>query len=83
MLDPHLLRATPEAVEHALAARGFALDVAACGEFEAHRKRLQIETQDLQTQRNQRSKEIGAAKARGKISPLLKRKSQCLASASR
>ena len=65
MLDPHLLRATPEAVEHALAARGFALDVAACGEFEAHRKRLQIETQDLQTQRNQRSKEIGAAKARG------------------
>ena len=65
MLDPHLLRATPEAVEHALAARGFALDVAACGEFEAHRKRLQIETQDLRTQRNQRSKEIGAAKARG------------------
>ena len=65
MLDPHLLRATPEAVEHALAARGFALDVAACRAFEAHRKRLQIETQDLQAQRNQRSKEIGAAKARG------------------
>ncbi len=65
MLDPHLLRATPESVERTLALRGFTLDLAACQEFETRRKRLQSETQELQTQRNQRSKDIGAAKARG------------------
>lgn len=65
MLDPHLLRSSPETVAAGLAGRGITLDVAACQQFEVRRKQLQVETQELQTLRNQRSKEIGAAKARG------------------
>jgi seryl-tRNA synthetase len=65
MIDPHLLRAAPAEVAEALAPRGFTLDLAACEHFEVRRKGLQVLTQDLQTSRNQRSKEIGAAKARG------------------
>jgi seryl-tRNA synthetase len=65
MLDPHLLRSSPETVATGLAGRGLTLDVAACQQFEARRKQLQVETQELQTLRNQRSKEIGAAKGRG------------------
>ena len=39
--------------------------------MEERRKSLQVETQELQNIRNQRSKEIGAAKGRGEdIAPL-------------
>lgn len=65
MLDPHLLRSSPETVAAGLAGRGITLDVATCQQFETRRKQLQVETQELQTLRNQRSKEIGAAKGRG------------------
>lgn len=65
MLDPHLLRSSPETVAAGLAGRGITLDVATCRQFETRRKQLQVETQELQTLRNQRSKEIGAAKGRG------------------
>ena len=46
-------------------------------ELEATRKEIQVKTQDLQSQRNTRSKSIGQAKARGEdIQPLLAEVSQ-------
>lgn len=65
MLDPHLLRSNPEDVAAGLGRRGFVLDLVQVHDFEQRRKQLQTETQQAQTERNQRSKEIGAAKARG------------------
>ncbi|MFP1771439.1 serine--tRNA ligase [Lonsdalea quercina] len=72
MLDPNLLRNELDAVaEKLLARRGFKLDVEALREQEARRKVLQVETESLLAERNSRSKEIGAAKARGEdIEPL-------------
>ncbi len=72
MLDPKLLRNEPEQVARRLSARGFELDVAEIGRLENQRKMLQVETESLQAERNQRSKSIGKAKARGEdIQPLL------------
>jgi SlyX protein len=72
MLDPQRLRANPEAVALALAARGFQLDLEAYHSFETRRKKLQVETQTLQAERNAKSKSIGQAKARGEdLEPLL------------
>lgn len=65
MLDPNLLRNELEQVAQKLARRGFALDVALIRELEEKRKVLQVETENLQAERNARSKSIGAAKARG------------------
>ncbi|MEQ8660247.1 MAG: serine--tRNA ligase, partial [Gammaproteobacteria bacterium] len=65
MLDPQLLRNDPERVATALARRGFALDLTTLERLERARKSLQSETEDLQAERNRRSKAIGAAKARG------------------
>nr|UKE83718.1 serine--tRNA ligase [Pectobacterium sp. PL152] len=72
MLDPNLLRNEPDAVaEKLLARRGFKLDVETLRKQEERRKVLQVETENLQAERNSRSKEIGAAKARGEdIEPL-------------
>jgi seryl-tRNA synthetase len=72
MLDPKLLRNEPEQVAAQLKRRGFELDLAALEALEQERKAIQIEAQELQTQRNSRSKEIGKAKAAGEdIAPLL------------
>jgi seryl-tRNA synthetase len=72
MLDPKLIRTDLDQVAAALARRGFALDSARLEELEERRKALQIKAQDLQTQRNRRSKEIGMAKGAGvDIGPLL------------
>lgn len=72
MLDPKLLRTDIEAVAANLAKRGYELDVAAYSKLEEERKQIQIETQELQNQRNSSSKSIGQAKARGEdIQPLL------------
>ncbi len=77
MLDPRLLRNDIEETARRLATRGFTLDVAAYNELEEKRKRLQIETQDLQNERNVRSKSIGKAKAAGEdIQPLLEEVNQ-------
>lgn len=71
MLDPHLLRENPEKVAKQLATRGFCFDVKAYIALEDRRKVLQIATQALQNERNQRSKEIGQAKARNEdIAPM-------------
>ncbi|MBE9516857.1 MAG: serine--tRNA ligase [Proteobacteria bacterium] len=73
MLDPKLLRSDIDAVVTALAKRGFELDKTRFVELENQRKDLQVKTQDLQAQRNTRSKAIGKAKAAGEdVEPILK-----------
>ncbi|MFA7242647.1 MAG: serine--tRNA ligase [Sulfuricellaceae bacterium] len=65
MLDIQLLRNDLEGVAARLAARGFALDVAAFQALENERKATQTRTQELQAKRNASSKQIGIAKAKG------------------
>ena len=72
MLDPKQLRTDIAGVAANLAQRGFTLDIDAINQLEEQRKAIQMKTQDLQSQRNTRSKSIGQAKARGEdIQPLL------------
>ena len=72
MLDIKLLRKDLDAVTQQLARRGFVLDSSAFQALEDKRKTLQSDTQDLQNERNTRSKAIGKAKASGEdIQPLL------------
>lgn len=72
MLDPAILRYDLETTVAALKARGYTLDAAAYEALEARRKALQVEVEELQSQRNSSAKSIGQAKARGEdIQPLL------------
>lgn len=72
MLDPRLVRGEPQTVARLLSKRGFVLDVAAIESLDARRKALQLETEQLQNERNTRSKNIGKAKSSGQdIAPLL------------
>ncbi len=72
MLDPKCLREDIEHTAKRLEARGFKLDVEPIKALEEKRKGLQIKTQELQNERNVRSKSIGKAKAQGQdIAPLL------------
>lgn len=72
MLDPKLIRADLESVAEKLKTRGFELDVASLQALEERRKAVQIETENLQNERNTKSKSIGKAKASGEdIQPLL------------
>ncbi|WP_018861845.1 MULTISPECIES: serine--tRNA ligase [unclassified Thioalkalivibrio] len=71
MLDIRSLRQDLDATVAALASRGFELDRERFESLEARRKDLQVRTQELQNERNTRSKGIGQAKARGEdIEPL-------------
>lgn len=72
MLDPKRLRTELDEVATQLARRGFKLDVDSIRAMEERRKAVQVETQNLQNERNSRSKKIGQAKAKGEdIQPLL------------
>ncbi|HHW7567141.1 TPA: serine--tRNA ligase [Mannheimia haemolytica] len=73
MIDQNLLRTNLEDVATALKIkRNFILDVERVKTLEEQRKTLQVKTETLQAERNTRSKNIGAAKARGEdISALL------------
>ena len=72
MLDPKLLRTELESVAARLARRGYTLDIETISTLETQRKALQVHTQDLQNERNTRSKTIGRAKASGQdLQPLL------------
>jgi len=72
MLDIKLLRNDLQAVTQQLARRGFVLDSSLFQALEDKRKTLQSATQELQNERNTRSKAIGKAKASGEdIKPLL------------
>jgi seryl-tRNA synthetase len=73
MLDPKLLRSEPERVREQLARRGFAFDLEKFSALEGQRKSLQVETENLQAERNARSKAIGQAKGRGEdVAPLMR-----------
>ena len=72
MLDPHLLRAELAYVAEQLARRGIALDTGRIEALEARRKAIQVQTQELQGERNSRSRLIGQAKKAGEeVAPLL------------
>ena len=77
MLDAKLLRTDLDNIAQQLAKRGFELDTVSLSELEEQRKAVQVKTQELQNERNTRSKSIGQAKARGEdIAPLLAHVSQ-------
>jgi len=72
MIDPKLLRQTTEEVARNLLRRGHTFDAGAYLALEERRKALQVETQDLQNERNTSSKAIGQAKSKGDdVAPLL------------
>ncbi len=72
MIDPKLLRNDLEGTAQQLLRRGYVLDVARLEALERQRKQIQTATQQLQNERNTRSKAIGKAKAAGEdIQPLL------------
>ena len=72
MLDAKYLRNEIQTTALKLQKRGFTLDVATFSQLEEKRKVLQMRTQDLQNERNVRSKSIGKAKASGQdIAPLM------------
>jgi len=72
MLDSKLLRTDPDSVAANFAIRNFHLDTQSIHELESRRKSVQSRTEDLQRERNIRSKAIGKAKAQGEdIKPLL------------
>ncbi|RLJ19495.1 serine--tRNA ligase [bacterium endosymbiont of Escarpia laminata] len=72
MLDPRLLRNDLDNIAALLERRGFKLDKERILSLETRRKELQVQAQELQSERNSRSKSIGKAKAAGEdIQPLL------------
>ncbi|MGB1685830.1 MAG: serine--tRNA ligase, partial [Pseudomonadales bacterium] len=72
MLDPRTIRQELTATAEQLRIKGFELDVPAIESLESRRKALQVQTEELQAERNTRSKAIGKAKAAGEdIQPLL------------
>ena len=72
MFDPKLLRNDLETVAKRLASRGFIIDADELGALETQRRELQASTEALQSERNERSRAIGRAKANGEdIAPLL------------
>ena len=74
MLSKKQLRNEIKKVAELLQRRGFTFDIEHYNNFETERKQLQIETQDLQNERNVQSKLIGKVKANGEdIEPLLKK----------
>jgi seryl-tRNA synthetase len=72
MLDSKTLRADPKSAAERLKIKGYAFDVARFEALEAERRVLQTETEQLQNERNTKSKSIGKAKAAGEdIAPLV------------
>jgi seryl-tRNA synthetase len=76
MLDIKLLRADPAAVAANLARRGFVLDVDAYKQLEESRKKLQMRSDELRSERNTQAKAVGMAKAKGQDVALLLAQSQ-------
>jgi len=72
MLDPKRLRVDAPAIAAQLARRGFVFDLEQFNALESRRKQLQVETEQLQADRNAGSKRIGQAKAKGEdVTPIL------------
>jgi seryl-tRNA synthetase len=74
VIDPKLLRASPDVVAANLARRGFNFDVPAFASLEDRRKTAQIEADRLRAERNANAKQVGMAKGKGEdAAPLLAR----------
>ena len=72
MIDPKNLRQYAADVAANLARRGYTFDADAYLSLEERRKALQMETEQLQSERNSSAKSVGKAKAQGEdIEPLL------------
>jgi len=65
MLDPQLIRNSLDQIQLALTKRAYTLDVDSLQTLDTRRKKIQVQTQALQSERNRRSKQIGKAKAAG------------------
>ncbi|MEZ5564930.1 MAG: serine--tRNA ligase [Gammaproteobacteria bacterium] len=65
MLDPRLLRTDLDHVRTNLGRRGFVLDGAAFQSLEDRRKSVQMRVEELRSERNARSREIGKLKSTG------------------
>lgn len=65
MLDPKIIRANPEQVAAQLVKKKYVFPVAEFEALEEQRREVQIRTENLQSERNTRSKSIGKAKAAG------------------
>jgi seryl-tRNA synthetase len=65
MLDPKLIRNNADQIAEQLRIKGYELDVDQLSTLEAQRKQLQIDTENLQSERNSKSKQIGQLKAQG------------------
>jgi seryl-tRNA synthetase len=63
MLDPKYVRSNPEEVARLLKKKGFDFPVERFSELEQQRKEVQILTENLQNERNSRSRQIGKAMA--------------------
>jgi seryl-tRNA synthetase len=72
MLDIQLLRSDLDRVAARLADRGYAFDRDRFLALETERKRVQVNTQELQARKNQVSKQIGDAMKRGEDASALK-----------
>ena len=66
MIDVKLLRDTPNEVRDSLKLRGYDLNITYFEELDEIRKALQVEVEQLQSQRKNLSAEFGKAKASGK-----------------
>jgi len=77
VLDSKLLRADAASVAANLARRGFTLDTAAYAALEEQRKKAQVESDRVRSERNANAKAVGMAKGKGEdASELLKRGEQ-------
>ena len=65
MLDPRYLRRNIKEVAERLAIKGFELDQKFIEDKEIQRKKIQVETERLQAERNLNSKKIGKLKSKG------------------
>jgi len=65
VIDPKLLRSSPDEVASNLARRGFVLDVGGLRALEERRRAAQIEADRLRAERNATAKSIGHAKGKG------------------
>ncbi|MFT7184976.1 MAG: seryl-tRNA synthetase [Pseudohongiellaceae bacterium] len=72
MLDPKLVRSNIEEIAQKLLVKKYKFDIDRFTILEDQRKSIQTQTEELQSERNTRSKSIGKAKASGQdIAPLI------------
>ena len=65
MIDQNLLRKDPLYVEKMLKRRNITIEVSEFLNMDQERKMIQVQTEELQAQRNKLAKEIGMLKAKG------------------